>query len=147
MDALVKIKKIYANAILPVKSTEGSAGYDLFAHINEPEEVLPNSLHKISTGIAIALPHSIVGFIFGRSGLGIKHGIVPSDAVGVIDSDYRGELFVGICNVSDKKYTIQPNERIAQLVLMPYYNAAFSEKDQLEHTNRGSNGLGSSGKF
>ena len=100
------------NAVIPKRATEFSAGADLYACIDEPVTINPAELAKIPTGIAIELPQSdLAAFLFARSGLGVKHGITLSNSVGVVDSDYRGEICVGLCNVSDKPYTIQPNER------------------------------------
>ena len=105
-------------------------------------------LAKIPTGIAIELPRGdFAAFLFARSGLGVKHGITLSNSVGVVDSDYRGEICVGLCNVSDKPYTIQPNERIAQMVVMPVVLADFIQADELSDTQRGEGGFGSSGRL
>jgi dUTP pyrophosphatase len=100
----------------------------------------------IPTGIAIALPTNEVGaFLYARSGLGVKHGICLSNGVGVIDADYRGEICVGLCNVSDKSYTIEPFERIAQMVIAPVIIPTFTEVESLDSTDRGEGGFGSSG--
>ena len=126
----VKIKKLNENAVVPSRATEGSAGADLYACIEEPVTIRPGQLVKIPTGIAIELPSKeLAAFLFARSGLGVKHGICLSNGVGVVDSDYRGEICVGLCNVSDKEYTIEPDERIAQLVIMPVANVIFEETD------------------
>lgn len=145
---IVKIKKLKANAVIPHRTTEGSAGADLYACIKEPIEIAPNSLVKIPTGIAIELSDSnCAAFLFARSGLGVKYGITLSNGVGVVDSDYRGEICVGLCNVSDRSYTVQPNERIAQMVIMPVICASFIETEELSDTKRGNGGFGSSGKL
>ena len=120
MKTQVKVKRLNDNAVLPKRATEGSAGADLYACINEPVTIAPGQLVKIPTGIAIELEsNELAAFLFARSGLGVKHGITLSNSVGVVDSDYRGEVCVGLCNVSSEPYTIQPNERIAQMVIMP----------------------------
>ncbi len=143
----VKIKKLNENAVVPSRATEGSAGADLYACIEEPVTIRPGQLVKIPTGIAIELPSKeLAAFLFARSGLGVKHGICLSNGVGVVDSDYRGEICVGLCNVSDKEYTIEPDERIAQLVIMPVANVIFEETDILGETVRGEGGFGSSGR-
>ena len=143
----VKIKKLNENAVVPSRATEGSAGADLYACIEEPVTIRPGQLVKIPTGIAIELPSKeFAAFLFARSGLGVKHGICLSNGVGVVDSDYRGEICVGLCNVSDKEYTIEPDERIAQLVIMPVANVIFEETDILGETVRGEGGFGSSGR-
>ena len=144
----VKVKKLRENAVIPKRATEFSAGADLYACIDEPVTINPAELAKIPTGIAIELPQSdLAAFLFARSGLGVKHGITLSNSVGVVDSDYRGEICVGLCNVSDKPYTIQPNERIAQMVIMPVVLADFIQADELNETKRGEGGFGSSGKL
>ena len=143
----IKIKKLRTNAVLPKRATDHSAGADLCACIDEPVTVAPGALVKIPTGIA-AEPEdkSCALFLFARSGLGVKHGITLSNSVGVVDSDYRGEICVGLCNVSDTPYTIQPNERIAQMVCMPVVFADLVEADTLSDTARGEGGFGSTGK-
>ena len=148
MSEIVKVKKLKENAVVPKRATAGSAGADLYACIDEPVVIGPSQLVKIPTGIAIELQRADLGaFLFARSGLGVKYGITLSNGVGVVDSDYRGEICVGLCNVSDKPYTIQPNERIAQMVIMPVVLADFAEADELGDTQRGTGGFGSSGKM
>lgn len=146
MDAL-RIKKLNENAILPCRGTSGSAGLDLHACMPSPVTIAPHELVQIPTGLAIALPNKqTVALIFARSGLGVKHGVSLSNAVGVIDSDYRGELCVGLCNVGGKPYTVEPGERIAQLVVMPVLNLPLEETDDLGETERGTGGFGSTGR-
>jgi dUTP pyrophosphatase len=143
----VKIKRVREGAILPTRASTGAAGYDLYACISEPVEIKPHDLCKIPTGVAIALPDQYtVGLIFARSGLGVKHGIAPANAVGVIDSDYRGEIMVGLCNSGSEPYVLSPGERFAQLVIMPVCDAKLEETDDLGETERGSSGFGSTGK-
>ncbi len=147
MTEVIKVKKISPKAKIPVRATEGSAGADLFACIDEPLVLHPQELVKIPTGIAIELENNtLAAFIFSRSGLGVKYGITLSNGVGVVDSDYRGEICVGLCNVSNKPYTIQPQERIAQMVIMPVVCAAFVETESLSSTQRGKGGFGSTGR-
>ena len=147
MKTQVKVKRLNDNAVLPKRATEGSAGADLYACINEPVTIAPGQLVKIPTGIAIELEsNELAAFLFARSGLGVKHGITLSNSVGVVDSDYRGEVCVGLCNVSSEPYTIQPNERIAQMVIMPVACAGFIEVSELGDTSRGAGGFGSTGK-
>lgn len=144
----VKIKKINKNAVIPARATLGSAGADLYACMEEAVTIKPNELVKIPTGIAIELDtNNMAAFIFARSGLGVNHGICLSNGVGVIDSDYRGEICVGLCNVSNKEYKIMPGERIAQMVIMPVVCAEFEETNELSKTDRGDKGFGSSGKM
>lgn len=143
----IKIKKLTEHAIVPQRATAGSAGMDLCACIDTPITIAPRELVTVPTGIAIALPNSgCVALLFGRSGLGVKHGITLANSVGVIDSDYRGELKVGLCNLSDTPYTVQPNERIAQLVITPVLPLPVEQVDELDETARGKGGFGSTGK-
>ena len=148
METLVKVKKLNDHAVIPQRATSGSAGADLYACIDTPITLKPGKLAKIPTGIAIELEsNELAAFLFARSGLGVKHGITLSNSVGVVDSDYRGEICVGLCNVSDEPYTIQPGERIAQMIIMPVAAAAFVEAASLGSTQRGEGGFGSSGKL
>ena len=147
MNNIIKVKKLRENAKIPYRATPGSAGADLCACIDEPITIAPGELHKIPTAIAIELEsNELAAFLFARSGLGVKHGITLSNSVGVVDSDYRGEICVGLCNVSNQPYTIQPDERIAQMVIMPVVCADFTEVQTLSDTQRGSGGFGSTGK-
>ena len=148
MKTIVKVKKLNDHAVVPQRATEGSAGADLYACIDSPVTLEPGKLVKIPTGIAIELSDSgMAAFLFARSGLGVKHGITLANSVGVVDSDYRGEVCVGLCNVSDTPYTIQPGERVAQMVIMPVAAAEFVEAAALSSTERGEDGFGSSGKL
>ncbi len=141
-----KIKRLRENAVIPRRATEQSAGYDLCACIEEKITLQPGETRLIPTGIAAALPTGSAGLIYARSGLGIKHGIIPANAVGVIDSDYRGEIAVGLYNHSAEPYTIAPNDRIAQLVITPVLTPDTEETDSLDDTERGVGGFGSTGK-
>lgn len=143
----LKIKKLRENAQIPFRATAGSAGMDLYACIDEPVTLAHGEKAVIPTGIAIALPSPELGaFIFARSGLAIKHGIGLLNSVGVIDSDYRGEVCVGVINQLSEPYTINPGERIAQLVILPVSLIEPVEVDELDETERGAGGLGSTGK-
>lgn len=143
----LKIKKLRDKAKLPTRGTAGSAGMDLYACIDESITLNPGDLKLIPTGIAIALPDaSCAAYLYARSGLGVKHGICLSNGVGVIDSDYRGEICVGLCNVSDEPYTVSPDERIAQMVISPVIIPDITEADVLDDTARGAGGFGSTGK-
>ncbi len=146
----VKIKyvspKIGKEISSPFYATGGSAGMDLSACIDEPITLKPGEKATIATGIAIQLPgNAYVALVFARSGLGIKHGITMSNGVGVIDSDYTGEIMCGLVNLGDKIYTINSGDRIAQLVFMPVVVADFIKVNELDATVRGDNGLGSTG--
>lgn len=143
----IKIKKLRENAKIPKRATAGSAGMDLYACIDEPITLAPGQLAIVPTGIAIALPeNSCAAFLYARSGLGVKHGICLSNGVGVIDSDYRGEICAGLCNVSDKPYTIEPDERVCQMVIAPVLTPDVVEVSELDDTDRGEGGFGSTGK-
>ena len=143
----LKIKKLRENAKIPLRATGGSAGMDLYACIDEPVTIGGGEKSVIPTGIAIALPSPELGaFIFARSGLAIKHGIGLLNSVGVIDSDYRGEVCVGLINQLKEPYTIQPQERIAQMVIMPVSLIPPVEVEELDDTERGTGGFGSTGK-
>lgn len=142
----LKIKKVRENAIIPKRATNGSAGVDLYACIDEPITISGGDLVMIPTGIAIELPsENMAAFVFARSGLGIKHGICPSNAVGVVDSDYRGEICVGLTNHGIAPFIVEPQTRIAQLVIMPVIPLPIMEVGDLSDTERGENGFGSSG--
>ena len=143
----LKIKKLKPNAKIPQRATDGSAGMDLYACIDSSIALAPQQLVVVPTGIAIELPdNSCAAFLYARSGLGVKHGICLSNGVGVIDSDYRGEICAGLCNVSDKPYVIEPGERIAQMVIAPVLTPDITEADELSDTLRGAGGFGSTGK-
>ncbi len=142
----VNIKKLNDNAIIPTRGSEYAAGYDLYACINEPVVIYPHETVKIGTGIAIEIPDGYFGAIFARSGLATKKGLRPSNCVGVCDSDYRGEYIVALHNDANELMVVDPNERIAQLVVMPYLPVKFTEVDELSDTERGSGGFGSTGR-
>ena len=130
----------------PFYATGGAAAMDLHACIEEAVTIPAGGRAVIPTGIAIALPSAdYVALIFARSGLGVKHGIAPANCVGVIDSDYRGELLVGLQNSSDVVYTIQPADRIAQLMITPVIQAQIQMVEELDDTTRGAGGFGSTG--
>ena len=131
----------------PFYASAGAAAMDLCACVDGLVTVEPRALVSIPTGIAIALPSAeYVALVFARSGLGIKHGITLSNGVGVIDSDYRGEIRVGLTNLSDTAYTVAPGDRIAQLAVMPVVQARLQVCDSLDETERGQGGFGSTGK-
>ena len=144
---MLKIKKVCENAKVPFRATGGSAGLDLCAAIEEPITLKGGATAVIPTGIAIALPSNEYGaFIFPRSGLAVKHGIGLLNSVGVVDSDYRGEVMVGVINQISEEYVIQPGERIAQMVIMPVSMMPVEEVEELDDTVRGDGGFGSTGK-
>lgn len=142
----INIKKLKKNAIIPTRGSEYAAGYDLYACLEKPIDVKPGETAKVPTGISMEIPVGYVGMIFARSGLATKKGLAPANKVGVCDSDYRGEYIVALYNHSNKTVTINPGERIAQLVIMPFLEFEFNEVNELNDTARGSGGFGSTGK-
>lgn len=142
----LKIRKVSENAVIPKRATGGSAGLDLCACMDEPITLNGGETALIPTGLAIELPSAEYGaFVFARSGLAIKHGIGLLNSVGVIDSDYRGEIKVGVINQISEAYTIEPGERVAQMVVMPVSMMPVEEVDTLGETDRGAGGFGSTG--
>jgi len=139
----LQIKKLDERAIIPTYGTVDSAGADLYALLDNDLAIKPNEMKMISTGLSMAIPTGYVGLIFARSSLGTKKGLAPANKVGVIDADYRGEVKVPLFNHSKEIQTISPNERIAQIIFMPYLKANFEECDNLNDTNRGTGGFGS----
>ena len=142
---ILKIKKLREEAALPERKTPGSAGYDLCACIAGDFTIEPGELVILPTGLAAEIPEGCAGMIFTRSGLGVKHGITVSNGVGVIDSDYRGEIHVGLRNNSQIAYTVSPGERIAQLIVIPVCLPEVVETEELSETERGAGGFGSTG--
>ena len=144
--SVLKIKKLRENAKIPYRATTGSAGMDLYACTNDPVTIEPHKIAVIPTGIAIELESAdYVAYIFARSGLAIKHGLAPANCVGVIDSDYRGEVCVGLVNQTDQPYTVQPDERIARMVISPVLLPDIEVVDELSDTVRAGGGFGSTG--
>lgn len=141
----VKIKKLNENAIIPTRGSEYAAGYDLYACTTKYIAIEPHSTVKVGTGLAIEIPDGYFGAIFARSGIATKRGLRPSNCVGACDSDYRGEYIVALHNDTDVPQIIEPHERIAQLIVMPYLPVEFTEVEGLTDTVRGSGGFGSTG--
>lgn len=143
----VRYKLLDPRAKAPLYATPGAAAADLCALLDEPLTIAPMQRVLVPTGLAIELPGpDCVALVYARSGLSIKHGLCMVNGVGVIDSDYRGELRVPMVNLSDAPYTVQPGERVAQLCIAPVWQAAFVESAQLSDTARGAGGFGSTGK-
>lgn len=153
LEVTIKVKRVRVQSNsacyrLPAYATRGSAGLDLQACLNNPLAVAPGDRALVPTGLAIEMPHgNMVGLVFIRSGLAAKHGLSLANAVGVIDSDYKGEIYIPVINQGDKEYIIHPGERIAQLVFVPVIKAVLQEADELSSTQRGSGGFGSTGTF
>ena len=149
MDLKIKAvsPKIGGEIPYPYYASAGAAAMDLHACLDEPVTIAPGELVSIPTGIAIALPSpAYVALVFARSGLGVKHGIALSNGVGVIDSDYRGEIQVGLTNLSRTPYTISPADRIAQLAVVPVVQVNPVPVENLDETERGDKGFGSTGR-
>ena len=141
----VRIKKLRSNAVVPTYGTPFSAGADMYACLDEPLTIAPGETKMVHMGVAIELPEGYVGLLYGRSGLATKRGLAPANKVGVIDSDYRGELMVGLHNHGSVPQTVESGERVAQLVVAPYVTAVFEETQELSDTLRGAGGFGSTG--
>ena len=141
----INIKKLSSNAKIPSYATDFAAGCDLYSSSSEKISFNPGETKLIKTGIAMEIPLGYAGLIYARSGLATKRGLAPANKVGVIDSDYRGEIMVALHNHTIEVKEIDPYERIAQLVITPYVKGLFNEVDDLNETKRGENGFGSTG--
>lgn len=141
----VNIKKLREDAVIPTYGSEYSAGADLYACIDEVTNIAPGETKLIKTGLAMEIPVGYAGLIYARSGLASKKGLAPANKVGVVDSDYRGEVMVSLHNHSNVVASVDPQERIAQLVITPYLSVVFEETAELSDTVRGEGGFGSTG--
>lgn len=146
----IKIKKLYDDAIIPTRGSYYAAGYDLYAHIECQGEytgvvILPHETVLIGTGVAIQPPKDCFGAVFARSGLASKQGLRPANCVGVCDYDYTGEYMIALHNDSDTQRFVKHGDRIGQVVFMPYVNVNFIEVEDLDATERGDGGFGSTG--
>lgn len=141
----INFKRLNNNATIPTRGSDYAAGYDLYAAIDTPVIIHPHCTEKIGTGLSFELPEHTFAAIFARSGLATKQGLRPANCVGVCDSDYRGEYIVAMHNDSDVQKVIEPGERIAQMILMPYVEMQFKEMEELSETKRGNGGFGSTG--
>lgn len=146
MAVNVNIKKLKNEAIIPTYGTVSAAGADLYACMDAPVTINSGETKFIMTGIALEIPEGYAGLIYARSGLACKQGLAPANKVGVVDADYRGEIMVALHNHSSEAKTVEPGERIAQLVITPFLAANFTEVDELDETVRGESGFGSTGK-
>ena len=144
----IKIKKLYEDSTIPTKGSEYAAGYDLYAHLGECDaiHILPHETKKIGTGVAIQPPKGTFGAVFARSGLATKQGLRPANGVGVCDYDYTGEYIVALHNDTEEDRTIANGDRIAQLVFIPYETGDLTVVEELDETERGAGGFGSTGK-
>lgn len=145
MDA-IRIKRLVANAKLPTYGSTEAAGADLYACITEPVTIEPGETAWVSTGLAMEIPRGYAGLIYARSSMATKRGLAPANKVGVVDSDYRGEVKVVLLNQSKVPQTVEPDERIAQLVITPILTPPYVEVTELTDTDRGVGGFGSTGK-
>ena len=141
----VKFIRLKENAIVPTYGTPFAAGADLYALPEEDIEINAGETVLVHTGIAMSIPDGYAGFIFARSGIATKRGLAPANKVGVIDSDYRGEIMVSIHNHSNETQIVSSGERVAQLVIMPYIKAEFAQCKELDSTDRADGGFGSTG--
>ena len=146
MKISMKIKKLDPNATTPTYGSERAAGADLYACEKEAVTIEAGKTVLVHTGIAMAIPEGYVGLVYARSGLATKRGLAPANKVGVIDSDYRGEIMVALHNHGEVAQTVENGERIAQIVFTPYVYADMETCDELDDTARGTGGFGSTGK-
>ena len=142
----ISVCKLRENAIVPTYGTQGAAGADLYACLEEAVVIQPGQTCFIPTGLSMEIPDGFVGLIYARSGLACKRDLAPANKVGVIDSDYRGEFIVALHNHGMQPQTVEHGERIAQLVITPVYTPGFELVDSLSQTQRGCSGFGSTGK-
>lgn len=141
----IKVKKLRDNAHLPTRGSDFAAGYDLYAALDKPIFIQPHCTEKVGTGLSFELPFGTYAAIYARSGLAAKQGLRPANCVGICDSDYRGEYIVAVHNDSEEPRTIVSGDRIAQMILSPYYEMSFTESETLSETRRGEGGFGSTG--
>ena len=142
----ISVRKLAKNAVIPTYGSEEAAGADLYACIQETIIIEPGESAWIPTGIAMEIPKGYVGLIYARSSMGVKRGLTPANKVGVIDSDYRGEIRVVLFNHGKVSQNVEPNERIAQIVITPIITPGFVVMDELSETVRSDRGFGSTGK-
>ena len=145
MDA-IRVKKLNQNAILPTYGSEEAAGADLYACLESSVTIAPGESVFIPTGIALEVPKGCAGLVYARSGMSVKRGLAPANKVGVIDSDYRGEIRVVLLNHSKQFQTVEPGERVAQFIITPVLTPDYEEVETLSDTVRGTGGFGSTGK-
>ena len=142
----VRVKRVLEGAKLPTYGSAAAAGADLYACLEEAATIQPGETVFIPTGIALEVPQGCAGLIYARSSMGAKRGLAPANKVGVIDSDYRGQVMVALHNHSALPQTVEPQERIAQLLITPVFTPGFVETEELSDTQRGAGGFGSTGK-
>lgn len=145
MDA-IRVKKLNPNAMLPTYGSAEAAGADLYACLDQSVTIAPGETAWIPTGLSLEVPKGCAGLIYARSSMGVKRGLAPANKVGVIDSDYRGEIRVVLLNHGKTTQTVENGERIAQFLITPVLTPAYMEVDELSNTGRGTGGFGSTGK-
>ena len=142
----IRVKKLHPNAVLPTYGSVEAAGADLYACLEEAVTIQPGGIYWVPTGIALEVPKGCAGLVYARSSMGAKRGLAPANKVGVVDSDYRGEIRVVLLNHSAEPQTLQPGERVAQFVITPVLQPQYEEVEDLTETGRGAGGFGSTGK-
>lgn len=142
----IRVKKLREGASLPTYGSAGAAGADLYACLREPVTIAPDATAFIPTGIALEVPKGCAGLIYARSGLACKRGLAPANKVGVVDSDYRGEILVALHNHGTTAQTIAHGERVAQFIITPVLTPAYEAAEELTGTQRDTGGFGSTGK-
>ncbi len=145
MNIEVKIKKVRENAVIPAYATALAAAVDIRAAVTEATVIPAGGRAAIPTGLAISIPEHTVAILCPRSGLSLKYGITLANSIGVIDADYRGEILVSLRNTSDTDFTVEPGDRVAQMMFLPVYAASFTQVAELDETERGEGGFGSTG--
>ncbi|MBE5959273.1 MAG: dUTP diphosphatase [Lachnospiraceae bacterium] len=146
MAVKVNIKKLNPEAIIPTYGSDMAAGADLYACMGQDTVIAPGETVFVKTGVALEVPEGYAGLIYARSGLACKQGLAPANKVGVVDADYRGEIIVALHNHSNEPKTVVDKERIAQFVITPFLTADFNEVEELDDTERGEKGFGSTGR-
>lgn len=142
----IRFRRVSRFARIPTRGSEKAAGYDLYAALDKPVCIEPHKTVKIDTGLQFEIPDGYFAAIYARSGIAAKEGLRPANCTGVCDSDYRGNYIVALHNDSDTVRTVEPGERIAQMVVLPYLSVSFEESEELSGTERGEGGFGSTGK-
>ena len=142
----IRIKKLHPNAVIPTYGSLEAAGADIYACLDAAVAIPAGKTVFIPTGLAMEVPRGCAGLIYARSNMGSKRGLAPANKVGVIDSDYRGQVMVALHNHSQEDQVVNPGERVAQLVITPVFTPGFREVDDLSETDRGSGGFGSTGR-
>ena len=142
----IRVKKLHPNAVIPTYGSAEAAGADLYACLEESVTIQPGEIFWVPTGIALEVPKGCAGLVYARSSMGTKRGLAPANKVGVVDSDYRGEIRVVLLNHGQQEQIVQSGERIAQLIITPVLTPAYAETEDLTETDRGAGGFGSTGK-